>query len=177
MVSFKSGLFGMETLVFIGVMTAFILSTYNLLQRDPTSLYFDSLSMVLSFVLLGKILEKKAKFSAKDTFLRLMHYLPKKAYKQLESGEYAYVPIKEVACGDILFVRTGEKIVLDGVVIEGDGLVDETVMTGESIPLQKIIGSAVVGGSIVKQGSFTLRVTKDRTESLLGQIVTLLEQD
>jgi heavy metal translocating P-type ATPase len=176
-VTLKSGLFAMETLVFIGVMTAFILSTYHLLCRDPTSLYFDSLSMVVSFVLLGKILEKKAKFSAKETLLRLTHFLPKKAYKKVDSGEYAYVPIKEISCGDTLLVRTGEKIVLDGIVIEGEGLVDESVMTGEVLPLQKTKGSRVVGGSLVKRGSLTLRVTKEREQSLLGQIITLIEGD
>ncbi len=176
-VSFKSGLFGMETLVFIGVMTGFALSSWNLFRANFTGLYFDSLSMVLSFTLFGKILEKKAKFSAKETYLRLTHFLPKKGCKVQENGEFEVVPLKEIACGDILFVRTGEKIVLDGEVIEGQGLVDEMIMTGEALPVQKKVGAKVVAGSIVRQGSFRLKVTKDAAGSALGQIISLVEHD
>lgn len=176
-VSLKSGLFGMETLVLIGVSTAFAVSTYHLLNHDATRLYFDSMSMVLSLVLLGKILEKRAKFSAKETLLRLTRSIPRKGYKRLPSGDYAYVPLKEIRPGDILMARTGEKIVLDGIVRKGEGLVDEAVMTGEARPARKTPGSVVVGGSVVKQGSLVVEVTRDQEQSLLGQILSFVEHD
>ncbi len=176
-VSFKSGLFGMETLVLIGVSTAFAVSTFHLLCKEPTYLYFDSMSMVLTLVLLGKILERRAKCSAKETLLRLTRCVPKKGYKRLATGEYAYIPLKEIVPGDILMARTGEKIVLDGVVSTGEALVDEAVMTGEARLARKTPGSAVVGGSVVKQGSLCIKVTKDQTTSLLGQILAFVEHD
>ncbi|MCH9625238.1 MAG: Copper-exporting P-type ATPase [Chlamydiales bacterium] len=175
-VTLYSRLFGMETLVFIGVFAAFITSLYSLLH-DTTHLYFDSMAMVITFVLLGKILEKKAKFSVKQTLFQLTRSLPKKGYKQLSSGEFGFVPLKEIKIGDIILVRTGEKIILDGLVIKGQGLVDESVMTGEAMPVLKQKQSAVIGGSFLKQGVLTIEVTKDQTESLLGKILDLIEND
>lgn len=176
-VSFKSGLFGMETLVLIGVGTAFACSTFHLIRGRMDALYFDSLSMVISCVLLGKILEKRAKFSAKETLLKLTHSLPKKAYKKVSEKCFAYVPVKEVTCEDILFVRTGEKILFDGQVVDGEALVDEAVMTGEAMPRPKRIGSQLLGGSLIKQGSLMMKVLKEQSQSLLGQILHLIEQD
>ena len=176
-ISFKSGLFGMETLIFLGVSTAFVISTYHLLRHDPSHIYFDSMSMVLTFVLLGKILEKKAKFSTKEILLHLSHSLPRKGYKRLASGEYRFVPLKEIIQGDLLLARTGEKIVLDGIVQEGSAYVDEAIMTGEAMPLHKSEGSQVIGGSVVKQGSLLFRVVKDQEHSLVSQIMQLIESD
>lgn len=175
--TFQTGLFGMETLVFIGVTSAFVASTLNLIRGDPSHLYFDSMAMVLTFVLLGKILEKKAKFSAKETLFRLTRAFPKRGYKRMASGEYVYVPLKEISVGDCIFVRTGEKVVLDGVVVEGEGWVDEAVMTGEATPLKKISGTQVVGGSLLKQGTLHIRVTSTQETSLLGKIVSFIEND
>jgi len=175
--SFLSGFFAMETLVLMGVSTAFILSTLHLFQGMENGLYFDSLSMVITFVLLGKILERKAKFSAKETLFRLSTCLPKKACKKTLEGDFIYVPIKEVHVGDSLFVRTGEKVLFDGIVIQGEALVDEAVMTGEAMPCSKQPGAPLIGGSLIKQGNVIMQVTKERSHSLIGQILLLIEQD
>ncbi len=175
--SFKSRRFGMETLIFVGVSTAFVLSTYHLIEGETTHLYFDSMSMVLTLVLLGKILERRAKFSAKETLLRLARCLPKKGFKKMVTGEFVEVPIKEIRCGDTLLIRMGEKVVLDGRILEGEGIVDEAVINGEVRPVKKQVGSQLIGGSLVKQGSFILEVTKDHDHSLLGKVVQAIEKD
>jgi heavy metal translocating P-type ATPase len=174
--SFRSGLFGMETLMALGVGSAFCVSTFHLFW-GVEGLYFDSLSMVITFVLLGKLLEKKAKFSAKETLFKLTYCLPKKAYKKVGEGKFAYVPLKEVASGDILFIRRGEKILFDGVVLEGEGHADETVMTGEAMPQTKQAGSPVLGGSLLTQGSLVMQVVKEHNHSLIGQILLCIEHD
>jgi len=176
-VSLRSGSFGMETLVLIGILTAWVVSTYHLWLHKTSGLYFDSMAMLVTFVLLGKILEKKAKFSAKETLLRLTRCIPKKGCKRLTNGEYSYVPLKEIIPGDIIMARLGEKIVLDGMVCSGEALVDEAVMTGEARLVRKFCGSTVIGGSILKQGNLIIEVTKDQHKSLLGQILTLVEED
>ncbi len=176
-VGLQTGFFGMETLVLLAVFTAFAYSTYHLFHGDFSRLYYDSMGMLLTFVLLGKILERRAKFSAKESLFRITRSLPKKGLKQLTSGEYASVPIKEIQKGDRILARTGEKIVLDGVVVEGEGLVDASLMTGEAMPLRMMPGSKVVGGSIIKHGSLLIEVSADCTQSVLTKISSVLEHD
>lgn len=176
-VGVQTGYFGMETLVLIASFTAFCYSTYHFFFHHPEKLYFDSMGMLLTFVLLGKIMERRAKFSAKESLFRATRQLPKKGCKRLSTGEFAYVPIKEIQKGDILLARMGDKIVLDGVVIAGEGLVDASVMTGESIPLYAKPGSQIVGGSLVQQGVLQIQVTKAIEESVLSKISALIEQN
>lgn len=175
--SLRTGLFGMETLVFIGTFTAFVYSTVHLFSGEPEKLYYDSMGMLLTFVLLGKILERRAKFSAKKSLFRITRSLPKKGLKRMPRGEYATVSIKEIKIGDRILARTGEKVVLDGVVVEGSGLLDASVMTGEAIPIQIKPGSRIVGGSILIQGSVEIEVTADIEHSLLSKITHVIERD
>lgn len=177
LVSLKSRLFGMETLVFIGVSTAFTLSFDALIKGRLNSLYFDSMSMIITAVLLGNLLEKRAKFSAKETLYRLTRTLPKKGYKKMTDGEFRSVSIKEISPGDILAARRGEKIVLDGKVLEGSALVDETILTGEACLKSKKKGDVCIGGSLIKQGSLVFQVTEEAANSFLGKIVSILEKD
>lgn len=176
-VSLRTGIFGMETLVLLAASTAFVFSTAHLFARDPNSLYYDSMGMLLTFVLLGKILEKRAKFSAKESLFRATRTLPKKGFKRLASGEYVSVPIKEIRIGDRILARTGEKVVLDGIVAEGEGLVDASVMTGEAMPVRVKPGSKLVGGSIVKQGILHIEVSADVEQSVLAKISAVIEYD
>jgi heavy metal translocating P-type ATPase len=174
--SLRVGLVGMEALVIVGVFSAFGFSLYQMLMSS-NEIYFDSMSVVVAFVLLGKIIESKAKFSSKETLLRLTRSLPKKARKKLADGTTSFVPIKEVQLHDILVAYTGEKIVLDGDVVEGEGTCDESLMTGESLPVFKQLGEKLLGGSIVQQGILSYSVSKLAGDTTLDKIVQLVEQD
>lgn len=175
LLSLRTKQWGMESLVLIGIATAFGYSIAHL--RQPGHLYFDSMSMLLTFVLLGKLLERRAKFSAKESLFRITKSLPKKGLKRQPSGEYLSVPIKEIQKGDWILVRTGEKIVLDGRVALGNGVVDASVMTGESTPFRVKPGSRLLGGSLLKQGVLHIEVEASIEESVLSKIAQLIEHD
>lgn len=172
--SLKMGLFGMESLVVLGVSAAFGLSLYELLQGS-NQVYFDSMTVIIAFVLLGKIVESKAKMSAKDSLMHLARALPRRGKKLQPDGSYQYVPLKEIVSGDILSACTGEKIVLDGVVVEGEGACDESLMTGESIPVPKRSGKLVLGGTVLKQGWIAYRVQGDWEDSALQRIINAVK--
>lgn len=174
--SLTIGIFGMEALVIMGVTTAFGLSLYELVIGS-THVYFDSLTVIITFVLLGKIIESRTKFSAKEAMLRLTHSVPKRGRKQFEDGTIKFVPLKEIQVGDTLVALTGDKIILDGVVITGDGTCDESLMTGESIPILKRAGSRILGGTILLQGRIFYRVTTTAEESVLQKIIGMVEND
>lgn len=176
MVSLQVGLFGMESLVILGITTAFGLSLYELSQGG-TRVYFDSMTVIVTFVLLGKIIESKAKFSAKDSLMRLTRSLPRRGRKRLSDGNCAFVPVKEIKPGDIIVAFNGEKIVNDGIVVEGEGTCDESLMTGESVPVAKKIGNTVLGGSILLNGPLAFRVTNGAQESALYKIIDMVQQE
>lgn len=172
----RVGIWGMETLVIIGVAAAFGLSVVELF-RGGTRVYFDSMTVVIAFVLLGRIIETKAKFSAKESLLRLARSLPRRGRKRFEGGTSAFVPMKEIALGDIIEVRPGEKIILDGVVIEGEGFCNESLMTGEALPVEKKTRSSVLGGTLLLQGWLAYRVVATLERSALQRIVASVEQE
>jgi P-type Cu2+ transporter len=169
------GILGMELLVSIGVLSSFVLSTYNLIQNS-LNIYFDSMSVIVTFVLLGKVIESKAKFSTKSALFFLHKSLPKKARLIKENGEEEYVPLKDVSKGELLLVKQGEQIPLDGKIEEGKALVDEAVMTGESVPHIRQKEDCVVGGSLVKQGNITLRALTTYRTSSLAKVVDWIEK-
>lgn len=173
--SFCVGLLGMESLVTIGVFSAFFLSTYELFTGS-TKVYFDSMTVIVAFVLLGKIIENKTKFSAKEALFRLNLSLPKRGRKLFIDGSSLFVPIKDLAVGDLIEVRMGELIILDGIVTEGEGLCNESLMTGEPIPSNKVVGSKVIGGTVLQHGRLVVRVTNEATQSTLQHIVNIIEQ-
>lgn len=174
--SFRVGILGMESLVAIGVSSAFLYSTVELL-RGGARVYFDSMSVIVAFVLLGKIIETRAKFSAKDSLMRLSHSLPRRGRKRDADGQEAFIPLKEFRLGDIAVALTGEKIVLDGVIIEGEGAVDESILTGESTPAVKYVGSGITAGTLVLQGRLLYRVTATPDQTMLQQIIDMVEKD
>lgn len=169
------GLVGMEALVTIGVLAAFFLSSIELFAGS-TYVYFDSMSVIVAFVLLGKIIENKAKLSAKEALFRLNLSLPKRGRKLLEDGSTAYVPIKELKKGDLIEARMGELIVLDGIVTEGEGICNEALMTGEAIPTTKIAGSRVIGGTLLQHGRLAIKVAAEAASSTIQHIVDIIEQ-
>lgn len=175
-VSLKVGIFGMETLVVLGVSAAMAFSCYELF-KGSNRVYFDSMSVIIVFVLLGKIMEAKAKFSSKDALLRLTQAVPRKGRKRFPDGSERFVPLKEVSVGDTITTLTGEKIVLDGTVIEGEGSCDESLMTGESLPRVKKAGDTVLAGTIVQQGRLAFRVDALPEETALKRIIEMVDHD
>lgn len=172
----RVGIWGMETLVALGVASATGLSLYELAQ-ESLYVYFDSMTVIIVFVLLGKMIEGKAKFSAKDALIQLTRALPRRGRKRFSSGEEKFTPVKEFKVGDLLVIFSGEKIVLDGVVVEGEGSCDESLMTGESMPVHKTRGASVLAGTILQQGHLTVEVKADSEGTALFHIVEMVEKD
>lgn len=168
----RAGLLGMEALVTTGIAAATALSLYEL-WNGSNYVYFDSMTVIVAFVLFGKLLETRAKFSAKEAFLKLSRALPRKGRKKIGEEEYQFVPLKEIDVGDTVVVFPGEKIVLDGIVEKGVGVCDESVMTGEPIPVKKERGCAVVAGTVLQQGEIHYIVSVPPDKSLLSRIVEM----
>lgn len=173
---FRVGIWGMEVLVFMGVASATLLSFYELYRGSPY-VYFDSITVIILFVLLGKIIESKAKFSAKDALIKLTLALPRRGRVRLLSGEEKFLPVKEIQNGDLLIVKMGEKIVLDGIVEEGNGACDESLMTGESLPAIKHEGSQVLAGTVLQQGYLVVKVTSTLEQTTLQKIIEMVAAD
>ncbi len=172
----RAGIYGMETLVVVGVSAAFAHSAYVLFSGGA-DVYFDSLSVIVAFVLLGKIIETRAKFSAKESLFRLTRSVPRRGRMRLADGSEKFVLLKEVKTGDLLVALTGEKIVLEGIIVEGAAAIDESLMTGESLPVPKREGSDVLGGTLVRQGRVVYRVTCTEDQTLLKQMIGNIERD
>lgn len=174
--SLKAKQFGMETLVVMGVSASFFLSTYELIHESD-QVYFDSMTVIICLVLLGKIVENRAKFSSKNVLNQLAKSFPRKARKRFLSGEQRFVPIKEIQLEDCVVLCQGEKIPLDGLVVDGGGWVDEAVMTGEVKPVLKQIGDQLMSGSILQKGWICYRVTSKLEASTMSQIIHLVEEE
>lgn len=169
----KAGLLGMEALVTLGTLAAFGLSLYEM-WLGTNNVYFDSMTVIVALVLLGKIIEGRAKFSSKEMLFRLHRSVPQKARK---FGDDKLVSLKQISIGDLLLAHSGEKIVLDGVIVSGEGACDESLITGESLPVLKKKDDEVVAGALVQSGSITYRVASLSEKSSLQKIITLIEQD
>lgn len=169
----RFGIYGMEALAVLGVFSAFFLSSYNLLMGGD-QVYFDSMAVIVAFLLLGKILEERAKLSVKDTLLRLNFSIPRRARKRFEDGSLSFVSLKEIKEGDTFAVFQGEKIALDGTIIEGSGAIDESLITGEALPSLKKTGEKVLGGSLLQSGRLFISAFANQ-ESLLTRLVQMIE--
>ncbi|ABO50657.1 copper-translocating P-type ATPase [Desulforamulus reducens MI-1] len=169
----KSGGANMDVLVVLGTSVAYFYSLIAVLQGWKT-LYFESAAIVITLILLGKILEAIAKGKTSEAIKKLMGLQPKTA-RVVRDGEEVDTPIDEVEVGDTILVRPGERIPVDGVVLNGLSNVDESMLTGESIPVEKGPGDEVVGASVNKQGSFTFRATKVGKDTALAQIIRMVE--
>lgn len=172
----KVGLWGMEALVFLGVAAAAGLSFYEL-WRGSSHVYFDSMTVIIVFVLLGKIIESKAKFSAKDALCQLTRLLPRRGRKLKEDGTEQFVAIKDIQPGDRFVAVTGEKIILDGLVEGGEATCNESLMTGEALPINKKKGAQVLAGTILQQGRLVIRATAKPEETALNRIIQMVEED
>lgn len=138
-------------------------------------LYFESAGMILTLITMGKTLEARAKGKTSDAIAKLMDLAPKTA-TVLRDGQEIQVPVEDVQMGEILIVKAGESVPVDGVVAEGFSSVDESALTGESIPVEKHIGDKVIGATINKSGYFKMQATKVGDDTTLAQIVRLVDE-
>ena len=166
--------FNMDSLIVIGTSVAYFYSLFNFLAGSG-DLYFETASFLITFVVLGKWLEFKAKGKTSAAISKLMS-LQVKTARVLRNGLALDIPVEQVVVGVIILVRPGEKIPVDGVVIFGSSAVDESLVTGESLPVEKTAGSKVIGGAINKTGSFEFKATRVGSETMLAQIIRLVEE-
>ncbi|WP_411170419.1 heavy metal translocating P-type ATPase [Clostridium sp. MB05] len=170
----------MDSLISIGTSAAVIYGLFaiykiNLGDHDyAMHLYFESAAVILALITLGKYLEAVSKGKTSEAIKKLMGLAPKTA-NIIRSGNEITVPIEEVIVGDVVLVKPGEKLPVDGEVIEGNTSIDESMLTGESIPVEKSIGSKVIGASINKTGFIKYKATKVGDDTALAQIIKLVE--
>jgi len=172
----------MDTLIGVGTLTAFLYSTFVFLLPDlaaslklPDHLYFDVTIVVLGFVTFGKLLEARSKNKTGEAIKKLLNLGAKMALL-VKDGVEKEVPVAQIVVGDVMRVRPGAKIPVDGVIIEGSSTIDESMVSGESIPKDKKTGDAVIGGTINKQGTFLFKATKVGGETMLAQIVKMVAE-
>ncbi len=171
----------MDTLIALGVGAAYLYSLYVSIAMwigssgfTMEDLYYEIAGFLIAFILLGRLLESIAKGKTSEAIKKLIGLQPKTAIV-LKDGQEREIPVEEVAVGDIIIVKPGQRIPVDGVVIEGRSSVDESMVTGESIPVEKTQGSQVTGATINKTGSFRFRAIKVGRDTVLAQIIKLVE--
>lgn len=162
----------MDTLIAIGTTAAYGYSVLSIFGITRGS-YFDTAAVIITLILLGRFLEAKAKSHTSDAIKKLLGLRVKTA-RVLVDGREIDLPIEEVKMGDLIRVRPGEKVPTDGIVTEGQSAIDESMVTGESIPVEKFKGDTVIGSTLNKNGSFIFRTTKVGKETMLAQIVEMV---
>jgi heavy metal translocating P-type ATPase len=163
----------MDTLIAIGTLAAFSYSTYGLFAGGP--LYFDTAALIIAFILLGRYFEAKARGRASSAIKKLLELGAKEA-RLVNDGTERLVPVGQVRVGDLVRVRPGEKIPVDGEVASGSSAVDESMLTGESVPIDKREGDKVAGATINTNGVLTVRATAVGRDTALAQIVRLVQE-
>lgn len=174
---FKHGVTDMNLLIAAGTGAAYLISaaaTFLDLGPGYNSTYYDTVSFLIIFITLGRYLEARARGRTSEAIRKLIG-LQAKTSRVLVAGEEREVPIEEVAVGDIVVVRPGEKIPVDGEILEGSSAVDESMLTGESIPTEKGPGDSVIGATLNKTGSFHFRAARVGADTALAQIIKLVE--
>ncbi len=164
----------MNTLVALGTGTAFLYSLVETL-RGGHQVYFEAAAVIIALILLGRMLEARARGRASEAIRRLMDLQPPTA-RLLRDGAEIEVPVEEVRTGDLVVVRPGERIPVDGNVTEGDSAVDESMLTGESLPVEKAAGAAVFAGTINRSGSLRYTTTKVGRGTVLQQMVEMVKR-
>jgi Cu+-exporting ATPase len=173
--SLRVGSANMDTLIAMGTGAAWLYSTLvidfaEFLPHEATHPYFEAAVIIIAFVTLGGALETRARGRASAAIRALIGLQPKTA-RVIREGEEQDVPIEQVGVGEILRVRPGEKIPVDGVIIEGHSSVDESMLTGESLPVEKSVGDEVIGGTVNLRGSFLMRATRIGRDTVLAHII------
>jgi len=178
----RHGVANMDTLIGLGTLSAYVYSTIitlvpflGILLRVPEYTYFDVTIVVIGFITLGKYLEARSKRKTGDAIEKLLNLQAKTALVVRDGKEFE-ISLTEVIHGDLLIVKPGSKIPVDGTIIEGTSFVDESMVTGEPMPVQKKVGDSVVSGTLNTSGSFTFKATKVGSETLLAQIIKMVEE-
>ena len=171
----------MDSLVAIGTLSSFLYSLYTTFKINNETmmlghyqLYYESAGIIITLILFGKYLELKSKGKTSEAIKKLIGLQPKTALVLVDDSEIE-IPIDEVEVGDIVIVKPGSKIPVDGIVVDGNTFVDESMLTGESIPIEKNIGDSVIGASINKNGSIKFKADKVGSNTVLSQIIKLVE--
>ena len=172
--SLRGGGANMDVLVSMGTSAAYFYSIYNL-YKGVHEYYFEASAVIITLILLGKTFEAVAKGKTSEAIKKLMGLQPKTA-RIIKDGIEMDIPIEKVEIGDIVVVRPGERIPVDGIIVEGNSSIDESMITGESIPIDKGIGEEVIGATINKFGSFKFEAKKVGKDTVLSQIVKLVEE-
>lgn len=173
--SLRGGSANMDVLIALGSSVAYIFSILVLLGVVQGHVYFETSAMIITLIRLGKYLEAKAKGRTSEAMKKLVNLQVKSATVRRD-GREVKIPVEEIQVGDILIVRPGEKIAVDGEVIEGNTSIDESLITGESLPAKKQPGDKVIGGTINKQGLIAFKATKIGKETVLSQIIRMVEE-
>lgn len=171
----RGGSANMAVLVVLGTSAAYFYSLAVTILGTGQALYYEAAAIVMTLIILGKLLETRAKGQTSEAIKTLMG-LQAKTARVIRNGEEVDIPIEEVQEGDIIFVRAGEKIPVDGELIEGSTTVDESMLTGESMPVSKKVGDKVIGATVNKHGSFKFKATKVGKDTALAQIIRLVEE-
>ena len=167
----------MDTLIVIGTTAAYAFSAYNTFPAPAWhGIYYDASSLVLTFILLGKYLELKTKGRTGAVIRKMLELQPKAARVKRADGSEAETPIELIQAGDIIIVRPGEKIPVDSTVVQGESAVDESMATGESVPVHKKLGDGAIGGTVNREGLLLVKATKVGSDSFLSQVVKLVEE-
>ena len=171
--SFKKHNANMDTLVALGTLVAYFYSLVALFAGLPV--YFESAGFILFFVLLGTVFEEKMRKNTSQAVEKLLD-LQAKTAEVLRDDSYVQIPLEQVKVGDLIRVRPGEKIAVDGVVVEGVSSIDESMVTGESLPVDKTVGDTVIGSTINNNGTLVFRAEKVGSETVLAQIVDFVKK-
>jgi len=176
------GAFNMDTLVSLSAGTAYLYSVFNTLFPDfwhsrglEAHVYFEAAAVVITFVLVGKLLEEKAKGNTSSAIKKLIGLQPKTVIILKEDDRQHEIPVSEVKPGDIVLVRPGEKIAVDGIIVYGNSFVDESMITGEPLAAEKQNGDQVFSGTINQKGSFRFKAEKVGSSTLLSQIIRMVQ--
>ncbi len=165
----------MDTLVALGSTTAYLYSCAILFSNSAQHLYFETSALIITLILVGKYLETRAKSQTSSALRALMDLRPKTACV-LRSGEEQKIPVSEVRKGEMLLVRPGEKVPVDGIIVSGHSSLDESLVTGESLPVEKGEGDSVIGATVNTTGTFQFRATRVGKETALAQIIRLVQE-
>ena len=171
--SFKKHNSNMDTLVALGTLVAYFYSLVALFAGLPV--YFESAAFIFFFVLMGAVFEEKMRKNTSQAVEKLLD-LQAKTAEVLREDNYVQVPLEQVKVGDLIRVRPGEKIAVDGVVVEGVSSIDESMVTGESLPVDKTVGDTVIGSTINNSGSLVFKAEKVGSETVLAQIVDFVKK-
>ncbi len=179
----RHGSANMDTLVALSTGIAYIFSVFNTLFPEfwhsrglHAHVWFEAAGIVVAFILLGKLLEERAKANTSSAIKKLMGLQPKTVTIIHEGGHMAEIPVAQVRIGDLLLVKPGEKVPVDGLLQSGNSYVDESMLSGEPVPVAKETGSRVLAGTINQKGSFQLRAQKVGGDTLLAQIIRMVQE-